>query len=373
MKLKITMIEGTPQADDGTIRVVDTGRVTIGRGDDCSWSLPDPDRALSKHHCEVLFQGTVFVLKDTSTNGVFMNDGAEPLGRGKSAVLKNGDTFRAADFVFRADLIGDEIDPFATPEPIAAPAGVARPARGDRSFVDPGSPLDSNAFSSNAADPFDAFAGSLDDGGDDGFLTNAKTDGWAAGADDTTSEFASGWGDDWSTDSTGDEFASGSDGGFFDKSGPDGGGFDAFSASDPIGSETGSVPFGPGPELAGDSGGDAPWGGGAVDQDMGAAGRSSALAAILIDALLMTGRHHEAIAGRLGVRLGAEGGDLPAVSGESLVAHLLQLPGDEGTAMARGLGRAVVAQAEAIAQTLEAGGTSGAADGGDPFGDDPFK
>lgn len=389
MKLKITMVEGTPQADDSDIRIVDTGRVTIGRGDECTWSLPDPDRALSKKHCEVMFQGTVFVLKDTSTNGVFMNDADEPVGRGKTVVLKNGDTFRAADFVFRADLVGDEVNPFAAPETPSAPATSAdRSGRGERVFVDPGSPLESKTFGGNEKDPFDAFAGSFDEsddgsGGDGDVLSRATSGGWSGS--DGDADFGGGWNDDWSAADGGEGFDSGSQDGFFGASGPEGGGFDAFSAPEPAGADDWSDPVAPleSPMDPGLAPTEPAWGGGDPGSPASGAGdpdaRSAALAAVLVEALLTAGRHHEAIAGRLGIGFGKDQMDLPAVSGESLVAHLLKLPDDQGIAMARGLGRAIVSQAETIAQSLEAGGgrpgdgESGASVAADPFAADPFS
>ena len=133
MRLRIIRTSGNGAARE---RIIGRETLVIGRGDDCDWVLPDPERTLSKQHCEVAFQGAVYVLRDTSTNGVFLNGSAEPVGRGKAVVLKHGDTFRAAAFGFRVEVLA----------PDAAPAA----------FVDPGSAID--GATGPAQDAFDAFA-----------------------------------------------------------------------------------------------------------------------------------------------------------------------------------------------------------------------
>src|SRR3982751_5809498 len=46
----------------------------IGRAPDNDWILPDPERYVSSHHASVQFRGGKWILEDTSTNGVFVND-----------------------------------------------------------------------------------------------------------------------------------------------------------------------------------------------------------------------------------------------------------------------------------------------------------
>ena len=54
-------------------RVFGVNGGTIGRAPDNDWILPDPKRVLSGHHCEIEYRSGVFWLKDTSTNGVYVN------------------------------------------------------------------------------------------------------------------------------------------------------------------------------------------------------------------------------------------------------------------------------------------------------------
>ncbi|HQT52320.1 MAG: type VI secretion system-associated FHA domain protein TagH [Phenylobacterium sp.] len=50
--------------------------VTIGRDVSADWALPDPDGTLSRLHCSLEMVDGRLLLKDTSTNGTFLADGA---------------------------------------------------------------------------------------------------------------------------------------------------------------------------------------------------------------------------------------------------------------------------------------------------------
>ena len=70
----------SPPAPGGSI-VLGVGGGGIGRAHDNDWVLPDPLRYLSAHHARVQFRDGSYFLVDTSTNGVFVNDGTVPIGR----------------------------------------------------------------------------------------------------------------------------------------------------------------------------------------------------------------------------------------------------------------------------------------------------
>ena len=55
-------------------RTFERCNAVIGRGTDSDWTLPDPERHLSKQHCRIEFRGDRYYLVDTSKNGVFVND-----------------------------------------------------------------------------------------------------------------------------------------------------------------------------------------------------------------------------------------------------------------------------------------------------------
>ena len=73
---------------------------SIGRSADNDWVLPDPLRYVSAHHARVQFRNGRFVLLDVSTNGVFVNDDAEPVSRRNpdGYPLRNGDMVRIGDY-----------------------------------------------------------------------------------------------------------------------------------------------------------------------------------------------------------------------------------------------------------------------------------
>jgi type VI secretion system protein len=79
---------------------------TIGRSADNDWVLPDPLRYVSAHHARVQFRAGHFYLQDVSTNGVYVNDDMEPLGkRGSSGYrIENGDVLRMGDYHILAAL-----------------------------------------------------------------------------------------------------------------------------------------------------------------------------------------------------------------------------------------------------------------------------
>jgi len=87
-------------------RSLSDGRLTIGRGPENDWVLPDPERVISKQHCLIEAHDGVYSLTDTSSNGVFVNASDKPVGRGNKVVLTDGDHFRISHF--RIDVSLDE-------------------------------------------------------------------------------------------------------------------------------------------------------------------------------------------------------------------------------------------------------------------------
>ena len=81
-------------------RVLETGSLTIGRGLENDWVLPDPERVISKQHCVIREEGGRYLLTDTSSNGVYLNAADGPVGRGNSATLEDGDRLRIAHLEF---------------------------------------------------------------------------------------------------------------------------------------------------------------------------------------------------------------------------------------------------------------------------------
>ncbi|MBK1839036.1 type VI secretion system-associated FHA domain protein TagH [Azospirillum sp. YIM B02556] len=78
------------------------GDLTVGRGGENGWILPDPDLLLSRQHCIFEEAGSGYRVIDTSTNGVFLNGSDQPLGRNVPAPLKSGDRIRVGRFIIEA-------------------------------------------------------------------------------------------------------------------------------------------------------------------------------------------------------------------------------------------------------------------------------
>jgi type VI secretion system protein len=103
------------------------GGGSIGRAHDNDWVLPDPERYLSAHHARVKFRDGAFHLFDTSTNGVFINERTEALGRRDSYTLRDGDQLRLGDYE-----IAVSIDSDAAEAPEASAVFPVKPARRPR-------------------------------------------------------------------------------------------------------------------------------------------------------------------------------------------------------------------------------------------------
>jgi len=70
---------------------------TIGRVAHADLLLLDHDKVISKVHARIDYEQGTYYLSDTSTNGVFVNDDIEPLGRDRRHALKDGDKLRLGD------------------------------------------------------------------------------------------------------------------------------------------------------------------------------------------------------------------------------------------------------------------------------------
>jgi type VI secretion system protein len=71
---------------------------TIGRREDNDWVLPDPQRYLGRQHAEISYRDGAYYLVDVSTNGVFVNHARNPVGRGNSVQLNDGDSLAMGDY-----------------------------------------------------------------------------------------------------------------------------------------------------------------------------------------------------------------------------------------------------------------------------------
>ncbi|RLA31826.1 MAG: type VI secretion system-associated FHA domain protein TagH [Gammaproteobacteria bacterium] len=103
--------------EEDSTRVFGEDGGTIGRSLESDWILPDPQRYLSGKHATIDYQSGTYYLADVSTNGVYMNDEEEPLGKGNPRRLFSGDRIRMGDFSFIVGL--DEGQGLEMPPPEA--------------------------------------------------------------------------------------------------------------------------------------------------------------------------------------------------------------------------------------------------------------
>ncbi|MFG1423603.1 FHA domain-containing protein [Roseixanthobacter liquoris] len=135
--LRLTIVDPANLPLHERTRSVTQGPFRIGRVDDNDWVIEDPARLMSRHHCTIDLKGGVFVVIDTSVNGLFVNSAEQPLGRGNSVILNDGDLLHLASVTLQASLQDAEAqrDPFLAILPGAAGSRTA-PAPAADPFAD---------------------------------------------------------------------------------------------------------------------------------------------------------------------------------------------------------------------------------------------
>ncbi len=78
----------------------------IGRHESNDWVLRDPDRYVSGRHAEVEHRGGTWWLRDTSTNGTFVNGAEEALGPEQLHQLAPGDRIRIGEYEIEVEISG---------------------------------------------------------------------------------------------------------------------------------------------------------------------------------------------------------------------------------------------------------------------------
>jgi pSer/pThr/pTyr-binding forkhead associated (FHA) protein len=105
--------------------------VRIGRDASCDIVVPSSD--VSRKHAEIIPGSQGYVLKDLSTNGVYVNGERTQSAR----VLIRGDLIRVGkeEFRFHGDSAATAVPPAGTPPPLGAAAPIATPPRTDRKSI----------------------------------------------------------------------------------------------------------------------------------------------------------------------------------------------------------------------------------------------
>jgi type VI secretion system protein ImpI len=78
---------------------------TIGRSEQCSWCLPDPERVISSQHAHIELKQDNFYLFNTSTNGVFVNHNVTPLQKDTPYLISDGDIVAIGDYEIEVSLV----------------------------------------------------------------------------------------------------------------------------------------------------------------------------------------------------------------------------------------------------------------------------
>jgi type VI secretion system protein len=81
---------------------------TIGRSLESDWVLPDGQRYLSSRHASIDFRSGSYYVVDTSTNGVYVNDSEQPVGRGNPQRLFTGDRIRIGEYEMSVEITGTD-------------------------------------------------------------------------------------------------------------------------------------------------------------------------------------------------------------------------------------------------------------------------
>jgi type VI secretion system protein ImpI len=91
----------------------------IGRHTSNDWVLRDPERYVSGRHAEIEHRGGTWLLRDTSTNGTFVNGSDDALGPDRPHALANGDRFRIGEYEIEVEITGGNDFPAQETAPVS--------------------------------------------------------------------------------------------------------------------------------------------------------------------------------------------------------------------------------------------------------------
>ena len=106
LRLSIENVSSLPDGGPVSIAIAGKRGLDVGRDQYLDWVLPDPNRVVSGKHCEIRYQDGAYWLRDTSTNGTFVNQNPRRLTDPHR--LRNGDRIEIGHYIIRVDLDGEE-------------------------------------------------------------------------------------------------------------------------------------------------------------------------------------------------------------------------------------------------------------------------
>ncbi len=123
VNLKLYSAEGGASSGE---RTLENSTMMLGRGTDCDWVLDDPDRQLSRHHCEITADATGATVTDHSSNGIFLNGSSDRQPKGEPYRAADGDTFSIGGYTLELRLEADAgADVASAPTPAQSAASQA--------------------------------------------------------------------------------------------------------------------------------------------------------------------------------------------------------------------------------------------------------
>ncbi len=100
LSLKITMYKGKPLSEP-KLAAFPNDEGTIGRSDDNTLVLPDPDKFVSRHHASIKYENGTYYLTDSSLAGVLIDNEVNPL-HNDSTPLHNGTLLKVGEYEIEA-------------------------------------------------------------------------------------------------------------------------------------------------------------------------------------------------------------------------------------------------------------------------------
>jgi len=114
--LQVASYNGLPPRVAETVRVGGPEFV-LGRHPDSQLELPDPECLVSGRHAVISPHGDGYAVTDVSTNGTYLNNGADPIPPHQPVALNHGDRLGIGPYIVEIALkngqIGAPSDPFA--------------------------------------------------------------------------------------------------------------------------------------------------------------------------------------------------------------------------------------------------------------------
>ena len=133
---------------------------TIGRGSDNEWVVEDSECFISTQHSQISFENGQYYITDLSTNGTFSNGSPDPIGKGNTVQLNDGDKFSLGDYEFLASVWQQEEQQQASPSgqgPFSD--SIPSPVQEIKQDISPS--VENDYFSSAASSSIDSFASPL--------------------------------------------------------------------------------------------------------------------------------------------------------------------------------------------------------------------